>query len=486
MMKHFLGNNRFMSYLLTFISIIGFSLLAYMGLKYASPYAATWDQVDFALALSRYDLLAMQPHFPGYPYFILGGMMVNAFIENPAKALSMFNVFMMLLATIPIFLLAKKYYDSEAAWLITCLLQSSSFLMLIVTQPMSEGAAIAVLWWYLWAIQVAKERGTWFSHILPLLLLSIMLGIRLSYLPFAVALLFLWYDDWKKYKKIKRILVMLFVTLLFQLIWIGAVAFTEGSITGFLKLAFAFTSGHFQEWGGAVTAENDSIFQRLFTLIFYNVLWTGIASQNMWLLITYIVLVFFIVRKNIEATRIPNWLLVTGITYLLWAWLAQNVDKPRHVVPLTAVILFCIWVHYFRFGTSMYKKWAALCVFIVQVTVGGIHIYDQAIHLPATYQLTYDLQNEDKPFVVYTWEETRVMEYLDADFIHKRVFHFDVFLQDKVNYKHATIYLTDHVVKGFMAQGISLEGHLRKVKNYKSSTLADPVYGEITLYQWID
>ncbi len=40
---------------------------------YASPFAATWDEVDFALALDRYDLLAMQPHFPGYPYFILAG-----------------------------------------------------------------------------------------------------------------------------------------------------------------------------------------------------------------------------------------------------------------------------------------------------------------------------------------------------------------------------------------------------------------------------
>jgi hypothetical protein len=134
----------------------------------------------------------------------------------------------------------------------------------------------------------------------------------------------------------------------------------------------------------------------------------------------------------------------------------------------------------------MYKKWFALTVFIVQVIVGSIHVYGQATHLPATYQLTYDLQKVDAPFVIYTWEETRVMEYLDADFIHKRVLHFDVFLQGKVNYKHATIYLTDHVVKGFTEQGVSLERHLRKVKTYQSSTLADPIYGEITLYEWID
>ncbi|RAK21330.1 hypothetical protein B0I26_103288 [Anoxybacillus vitaminiphilus] len=485
-MKHFLGNHRFTSYLLGFVSVIVFSVLVYIEVKYASPYAATWDQVDFALALHRYDLLVMQPHFPGYPYFILGGMIVSSFMENPAKALSVFNVVMMLSATIPIFLLVKKYYKSDVAWMITCLIQSSSFLMLIVTQPMSEGAAIAALWWYLWAVQTAKERLTLPMHLLPLFFLGVLLGIRLSYLPFAAALLFLWYDDWKTYKKIGRLMIWFVAALFFQLIWVGAVALTEGSITGFIKLALAFTSGHFQEWGGAVTAGDDSIVQRFFTLIFYNVFWTGIASQSIWLLIIYIILMLFIVRKNKEAAGIPNWLLITGVFYFLWAWLAQNIEKPRHIAPLVTIILFYIWGRYFSVGKSMYKKWFALTVFIIQVIVGSIHVYGQATHLPATYQLTYDLQKVDAPFVVYTWEETRVMEYLDADFIHKRVLHFDVFLQDKANYKHATIYLTDHVVKGFATQGISLEGHLRKVKTYQSSTLADPVYGEITLYEWID
>ncbi|WP_044894570.1 hypothetical protein [Bacillus alveayuensis] len=481
-MKHFLGNTRFLSYFC--MSVL--SWLFYIEYQYASPYAATWDQVDFALALNRYDLLAMQPHFPGYPYFILGGMIVSTFIENPAKALAVFNVLLMFSATIPIFLLAKKYYTNEATWLITCLIQSSSFLMLIVTQPMSEGAAIAVLWWYLWAVQMARERLTLPIHLLPLFFLGVILGIRLSYLPFAAALLFLWYDDWKTYKRISRIMILFVAALFFQLIWVGAVALTEGSITGFIKLAFTFTIGHFQEWGGAVTAEDDSIVQRFLTLIFYNVFWTGIASQNIGLFIIYIILVLFIVCKNREAVRIPNWMIITGIFYFLWAWLAQNIEKPRHIAPLVTIILFYIWGRYFSVGKSMYKKWFALTVFIIQVIVGSIHVYGQATHLPATYQLTYDLQKVDVPFVVYTWEETRVMEYLDADFIHKRVFHFDVFLQDKANYKHATIYLTDHVVKGFAAQGVSLEGHLLKVKTYKSSTLADPVYGEITLYEWID
>jgi hypothetical protein len=108
MMKNFLGNNRFFTFLYVFIGCAALIIQFFLELKYANPFAATWDQVDFSLALSRYDLLAMQPHFPGYPYFILGGMMIHTIIDNPAKALSTFNVLAMLSATIPIFLLLKK------------------------------------------------------------------------------------------------------------------------------------------------------------------------------------------------------------------------------------------------------------------------------------------------------------------------------------------------------------------------------------------
>nr|WP_232467183.1 hypothetical protein [Anoxybacillus flavithermus] len=55
------------------VSIIALVVVYISCFVYASPFAATWDEVDFALALDRYDLLAMQPHFPGYPYFIFGG-----------------------------------------------------------------------------------------------------------------------------------------------------------------------------------------------------------------------------------------------------------------------------------------------------------------------------------------------------------------------------------------------------------------------------
>ena len=426
----------------------------------------------------------MQPHFPGYPYFVLGGMLVHAFVDNPAKALAIFNVLAMFSATIPIVFLVKKYHSTAVALFVSALCQSASYVMLIAGQPMSDGAALAVLWWYFWAIELARKRDAWWIQLLPLAFFSLLMGIRLSYAPFVVAILCLWYEDWKKHRNVRRIGCFLAAAVLFQLIWIIAVAAAEGSFQSFFKLALSFTSGHFEEWGGTAASDSQPLWERVIHFLFYNILWTGIACQNVILLFLYIVVwtVIWRARKSL----LPRWILVSGFVYFLWALFAQNIEKPRHILPLVHLVLLYGWTCYIRNHMSMYRWSVAVAVLAAQFVTGTWHLREQALQLPATYQLAYDLQKSNEKFVLYTWEETRVLQYLDVSFPHKDVLHFSFFLQDKENYQHVKIYMTDHVIKGFRAQGISLSGRVRKVKTYRSSTLADPVYGNVTLYEWLN
>ncbi|MFC3883158.1 nucleoporin-interacting protein [Bacillus songklensis] len=468
--------------------IIGFCalfLIYYFQLSYASPYAASWDQVDFALALKRYDLLAMQPHFPGYPYFILGGTFVNQFVNNPAQALAIFNSIMMLSATVPIYLLAKRYQTFSQAWLTTALIQSSSYMLLIVTQPMSEGAAMAAFWWYGWSLHLAKENRKFLFQIIPLFLFSIVLGIRLSYLPFVSGILLLWWHEWKILKSWKRLFILCSFAVFFQLIWLFAVMASEGGVISFFKLALSFTNGHFHEWGGTAATDDHSFLQRALTLIFYNIIWTGICSQSFLILFLYTLLLFFIYLKRLTL-KADAWLAMMGIVYFIWALFGQNIDKPRHVIPVAAIILFYLWSYFWRTELTLKKMVFATVVLTVQITIGAVDMKKQSDSLPATYQLAYDLEDKREEFVLYTWEETRVLNYLQVNFPHQEVYRFNIFLQGKSNYKHATIYLTDHVLKGFAEQGINIENRVKKVRKYKSSKLSDPVYGEITLYKWID
>ena len=104
--------------------------------------------------------------------------------------------------------LARHYVSRSYSLGIISIVYSSTYVMVIVNQPISEGAALAALWWYFWSIHWAmKDQGIGVNS-LPPLFLSILLGIRLSYLPFAIGLLFLFYKKWKKkYYTNKQIVV---------------------------------------------------------------------------------------------------------------------------------------------------------------------------------------------------------------------------------------------------------------------------------------
>ncbi|NNU83203.1 nucleoporin-interacting protein [Geobacillus sp. BMUD] len=459
------------------------ALLVGACLYWASPYAATWDEVDFSLALERYDVLAMQPHFPGYPYFVLGGMAVHAFIANPAKALSILNVLVLFSAAFPIVLLLARHMPRPAALWAALSVLSSSYVLLASARPMSDGAALGVLWWYMWAVERAHRQKTWKAQLLPAAFFSVLMGIRLSYAPFGAALLFLWHEDWNRHRRFGRVAASVLAAALFQLIWVAAAARTEGGLFSFFQLGWAFVHGHFSDWGGTAAASPLPFSERVQRFLIDNFLWTGIACQNAWLLAAYAAIGAIAWRAG--RFRLPRALVVSALLYAVWALLAQNIEKPRHLLPLIHFTLFYVWGRFFASPRPWGAALAAAAV-LLQAAVGIGQLREQVVTPPAVYQLADDLRDKRQPFVVYTWEETRVFDYLRVPFPHKEVLHFSFFLQDKENYRHAAIYMTNHVIEGFKAQGIDVSRHVRKVKTYRSSLLADPVYGTITLYEWVD
>lgn len=487
-MKSYLIYQVFM----TLISILAILFTFIFMLRYASPYASTWDQVDFVLALNRYDLFNMQPHFPGYPYFILGGMGLHTIIENPVHALVYFNIIMMLLAVIPMYLLCRYYLRTNESIIVVSLLVTASYVSIFVVQPMSEGAALAVLWWYFWGLLKARSTVHLRYKILPLFLFSILMGIRLSYLPFGIGIMFLWIYEWKRLvgkEKVYKIFFYLLMSILFQLIWILGVAATEGGIFEFIKLATSFTKGHFTEWGGtAINEESDPFYKRLWILLIYNLIWTGLSSKVILLFILYGGIILFIIRKGKLSQKIMmDWLVSMGLFYFVWTLFAQNIDKPRHILPLIGISILFIFIPFIR-GRSTEKKYVVVvCLLITLQTVQGYQLMkEQKEHVPATYQLSNYLQQKSKneKLVVYTWEEERIMDFVGVSYPYKMILTYDYFIADSTGYPNYTIYITERVLQGFKDQGVSLDGKVRKVRTFQSNTIFDPIYGEITLYKW--
>ncbi len=447
---------------------------------------SSWDEVDFSLAVHHFDLLNMQPHFPGYPYFVLGGMFFSSFINHPTLSLVYFNIFLFVSSFFPIYQLAKRAVQSYAIY-VTSMTMTISYVAVVTVQPMSEGAALSVLWWYIWSLIVAEESETKWVKWIPAFLFSILLGIRLSYILFGIGLLWYWVEEWKKGKKWSVLWKHLVVALIFQCIWIGGLVVSEGSVSRFISLAFGFTGGHFSDWGGAVTTEEHfSFFERILTLLGHNLLWTGVASQTIVLLLLYssIFIVALFRRKKQSIQKLDILILYSFIAYFIWALLAQNIEKPRHILPLVTLLIF--WISWKAF---LYRK-KSIIVFLftatvfVQMVTSFSLLKEQYDDKPAIHQLIDYLEKKDEPFIIYTWEETRVMEYYNVPYQHKRILTYALFLQDTSYYENRTIYVTNHVLEGFRKQGVDVSDRVKKVKDFTSNEIFDPVYSKITLYKW--
>jgi hypothetical protein len=472
--------------ILVFSSLTAILVLFSYQLRHINSYAATWDQVDYSLALERFDIMAMQPHFPGYPYFILGGLFIHQFIENQTASLTVFNILFYFSAIFPIYNLARWYVSKSLSFLITAIIYSSSYVLITVNQPMSEGAGLAALWWYFWSIQRAVRQEGRLGDWLPLVLFSILLGIRLSYLPFGVGLIYLFWIKWKKKEYTPRQLSIRFMfALLLQLIWVAGLVISEGSIQGFLKLSLAFTSGHFSDWGNTAVSSNQSIMDRVILLLFKNLFWHGLSSLS--IIIASIIVVFGLLNLVHFKWSIKNLALpyLLALSYFVWALFAQNIDKPRHIVPVILFILLILLVTVLvKFSHPIIT---VIClVLLLSNSLESVHmIKEQATKRPATYLLSDYTKKMDKNSILYTWEETRVLEYLGAPISHKRIMTYEVFAHDMTYYKNNQIYLTNKVVEGFKTQGTDLSGKIKKVKMFQSNPIYDPVYHDITLYEWV-
>ncbi|MCA1056369.1 hypothetical protein LCM10_15325 [Rossellomorea aquimaris] len=448
-------------------------------------YAATWDMVDFALGVLHFDIYQMRPHFPGYPYFILGGTAIHVLVDDPVRALTLFNILLYASSMIPLFLLVRKVVRPSYALMAMAIIYTSSYTVLMVHQPMSEGAAIAVMWWYVWSLMLANRKSHNGFLILPLFLFSLLLGIRLSYLALGTGILVVFFYKLKKGSlKPSETPLYLLIAVLFQLLWVTGISLSEGGYQSFMRLAFSFTSGHFQEWGGAIGASELSLWDRVLKLIFINTAWTGWFHQSVPLLFLVIVSILLLRHTRFGNSEMKGLLLVLMGSYFIWALFAQNVVKPRHALPLIGIAIFFAAAKMFSRKHSRIGLILLCCILMVQVTLTGKSLYSHSSDRPAVYQMADYLEKQEQPLIVYTWEESRVLQYLSVPYLHKKVQTYEVFATDIGYYPDRDIYVTDKVVEGFKSQGKSIESFIKVQKKFHSSKLIDPVYYDLTLYKW--
>jgi MFS family permease len=94
-------------------------------LPYRARIPYNWDAVQFALALSEYDIEKHQPHPPGYILYVALGRLVNTWLADPAAAYVVLAVAFSGLTTFVVYYLAHAVYDRPTALAAAALLAVS-------------------------------------------------------------------------------------------------------------------------------------------------------------------------------------------------------------------------------------------------------------------------------------------------------------------------------------------------------------------------
>ena len=324
------------------------------------------DSLRFALAMHKYDLADLQPHFPGYPVFCFlakGIFLLTGRFAYAFSAVGGLATFGIIWAGVQ---LCRQVFPRVQGWLYALLLFLNPFLWLLANRYMPDllGECLVLLCLYAY-VRAEQDQRRWYLAFF--VLAGLLAGVRLSYVPMVMlpALVLLRKPGrWRGLTAGAITVLLWFIPLLLDTGW-----------EPLLRVANAQTEGHFYEWGGTIFSEPSHLQRMLMT-------WKGLWADGLggwwpgrsWVSLALSAFLalgavlavaarFFAAHPEVDSpmnapvapARIQQLLftrlilLLSAVLYLLWIYYYQNVvHQSRHVLPLVPVLLLPVAAGYSR------------------------------------------------------------------------------------------------------------------------------------------
>ncbi|VAX16460.1 hypothetical protein MNBD_NITROSPINAE01-473, partial [hydrothermal vent metagenome] len=303
----------------------------------ASPYPDDQDGVNFLFGIERYDIAFHRPHFPGYPVYIAIGKLLALLASSPEWALITLSALSGAGCGILLFLMARKQAGDVGALALSLLLLANPFFFEFSHKIYSE---VTGLFFLLAAFTVLDKSGSsnFNRFLFAGVLIALAMGVRLSWWPYVVCYLFYSFFSGAFFISLAGLAVGTAIWFVPQALYVG-----PGEL---IKTGIAFTSGHFETWGGAMGASNSANSRMIsFATRFYEILWLPEWNPAFlkipWVLVSVFGLAFFAVKK--VAISKSAWLfVVASMFYFLWVFFGQNLEKTRHFIPFIPALLLCL------------------------------------------------------------------------------------------------------------------------------------------------
>ncbi|SHF06500.1 hypothetical protein SAMN05444392_10718 [Seinonella peptonophila] len=495
-------------WLYLWIGLIGLIIYGGTRLPFLGHLPESWDAVDFALALDRFDIHAMQPHFPGYPLFIFPAMMIHSWVTNPYLSLSIISFLANFVSLFLFYCLAKKFLSQTMSIVATVCFAVHPLVWITSLQPMSDSLGLCILLAYLYILgrhfldTPRNEKHDGYALIGAAILYVLLLGVRLSYFPIGVVWLFaLWHflredGHWVWTSSRWRFPLMAFILGNMTLfLWVWLVSFSEGGVLAYLKLGKAFLSGHFTDWGGTLLTEHQSLLNRL-QLAFHQI-WTSILNGanpgepfiSQWLALLLLLMIIW-GTVELKMNRKGIFLYLSWVPMIVWVFYGQNLDKPRHLLPIVPIVILYVLIgiqSYMKYGKWTRKMgWIVIILIFLCQGLFGSYLVTRYLSPSPVMALTQYLQQHMNPdhVITFTWEEERVIHAVAPDYLTQRLRSWSVFTNRMQGLPSGTtVLLTSSVVHGFANQGYHVDRYLKLLGSWQSSERIYTPYHHLKLYQ---
>ena len=179
--RHLTKNNSTLIILLFCLSTRLFSTIYYF---------EDIDSLRFAMAAYEFDVLNSRPHFPGYPIFCFFSQLILLITNNLALTFSLIGG----ISTFIIIYFCDKiwrlYFNKQNLFFLTILF-FNPFMWLMSNRYMPDLFALSLLVTGVYYLIKILKKSSLNDHVLLGIIISILFGVRVSFIPFFIPIIFL-------------------------------------------------------------------------------------------------------------------------------------------------------------------------------------------------------------------------------------------------------------------------------------------------------
>ncbi len=392
------------------------------------------DSLYFLRGIQHYSVFDRSPHWPGYPVYIWLGSFFHLFISNPNQALHTLSVVFSTLTILPVSALARGFRrvagGTEAEANLSGIAAAIIWAILplswingseIFSDPLALFLGLSIFWLTFRALQPNNRADRY--RIFAAFLGGLMLGVRLSYVPLLLPLLYATWLTRKsniKYKNsgIRLLPVLVLASLVLSVgLWLSWQWAMEGS--RFIEAGKIHLAGHYGEWGGSVTTDKSIITRPLRfveTFLVYGLGGWWVDAPLLRIPATLgICWLLFMGIKRIAKTSRQNLLLVGMwiMPYSFWILLGNDVNLARYYFPMVGIV--CIIM-----AVGLPSRLPISLISMVMIIALGLCItlplaLDHQTNPPLGQKLVNYLKSNLSPAqttVIITEEDTVISTYL--------------------------------------------------------------------------